>query len=399
MSYNYSDGIQSYPCDKVFDLESASPEVFATLAKASPKVIQAVERLRAGVPAMRSAIPGTQGDFYRLKKHNRAFCWALSREKGHLSDVISLKGTEPLLQDFNKYLGWMSRRRIGDIRPITEHFPLSEGKAPGCVYLAEAEAEAEVALEIQRKHLIHYGELAHVPTPLFVFRLSEQTELDTIAALRKQISKPAFERVAPSLRQGLGIYAYYYPGPPVRVHAIGAPWCFLKGQEMLGTPQHIVMKTVPKWIQLYARLLWLGYLPVTPLAWRLGSIFDPNNACLDGGGCDVGTVFPMAEVTDDGFFGQSMLFSFGSLRQSIAAALGLPVGEVPRNYREAMIATCLEDSLRKDIERAVETNAVRSLNLDARVSTWIGSKSLRQYLEMFQVLDSYLKAADYSDRV
>ena len=84
----------------------AAPDVFEAVTKASPAVADVVEGLRAGVPFMASSTPGEQGDFYRIRGHNRSVCIALAPDKSK-SDVVVIKGSEPLLPDFERYLDWM----------------------------------------------------------------------------------------------------------------------------------------------------------------------------------------------------------------------------------------------------------------------------------------------------
>ena len=70
---------------------------------------------------------------------------------------------------------------------------------------------------------------------------------------------------------------------------------------------------------------------------RQGDIFDPNNACLDGGVCDVNSIHPVTAATGDGFFVRSVAMSMGGLRmaiarvQSLGASSGLRRGSLGRS--------------------------------------------------------------------
>src|SRR5690606_12963923 len=132
---------------------------------------------------------------------NRSICLALDDDLA-TADVIVLKGTEPLLPDFEHYLRWMTGTQFGAWpRPMAEHFPLFEGKAPGTVLLSEAMGEAATALDVQRRHLEHYGSLMRLPVPLFVWRLQADDEARTRDCLASAVSAMAYERLGAHLRE------------------------------------------------------------------------------------------------------------------------------------------------------------------------------------------------------
>lgn len=381
----------------VFDVESAAPDVFAALAAEAPRAVEAMSRLRSGgIPMMKSAAPGEQGDLYRLKGHNRSICISLTGDK-RTADVVVLKGTEPLLSDFDHYLRWMAGTQFGAWpRPLSEHFSLFEGKAPGTVFLGEAMAEAETSLEVQQRHLRHYGGLMRLPVPLMVWRLNPAAEQAAIAALQAHVSGMAFERLGPHLAAGIGVLAYYYPAPPVRVHAAGRPAFLWPASSDLASKDRLIDRAIPGWVTIGARLLWLGFLPTTPLSWRLGDIFDPNNACLDGGVCDVNSIHPITAATQDGFFVRSVVMSMGGLRMAVARAFNVPLGELAQNYEQEMSGFYLSEYLKSAMERALDEEARPSLVLDPRLGHLFGrDKTLPELVRLFQVFNSYIGSSEY----
>jgi len=385
------------PHSVVFDLASASPVVFDALKAASPRAADAMARLRTeGIPLMPSSAPGEQGALYRLKGHNRSVCLALDDDKA-TAEVVVLKGTEPLIADFDHYLAWMTGTQFGAWpRPLAEHFPLFEGKAPGTVFLGEAMGEAATALDVQQRHLAHYDSLMRLPVPLIVWRLGEPAASDTIARLRHRISAMAFERLEPHLRHGIGVVAYYYPAPPVRVHAVGRAAFLRPAPVDLASHRNLLARAIPGWITIGARLLWLGLLPTTPLSWRLGDIFDPNNACLDGGVCDVSSIHPITPDTSDGFFVRSVVMAMGGLRMAIARAFNVSLGELPSNYEQELAGFYLSDFVRGAMERALEAEARPSLTLDPRLASIFGrDKSLPDVMRLLQAFSSYFTATEY----
>jgi hypothetical protein len=393
---DWGTGTESVLAEPVFDVTTAAPEVFAAVCAASPQVESALDALRRGIPVMATAAPGEQGRLYRMRGHNRSVCIALADDR-RTSDVIVLKGSEPLLGDFEEYLDWMQRRQFGTWpRPIMEHFPLFEGKAPGTVFLDEARKEAALALAVQAAHLRHYGELLRVPVPLAVFRLTPEREAAVIAALEARMSGMAFERVEPHLRRGIGIFAYHYPGPPVRVHAVGRPRFLWPAGEAIAQPARVGDTMVPGWIRLAARLFSLGFFPATPLSFRLGTVFDPNNSCLDGGACDIGSILPMTESPSEGFFTRSVLMTIGGLRVLIARGYGVPMAELAQTPEQEVAAFYLGDFVRRGLLRAFEVEARPGLTLDPRVRRLFeGDKSLPEVLSICETFNSYLGVTEY----
>jgi hypothetical protein len=397
MTESWGDGIATAPAEVIFDLEQAAPDVFHALVDSREHVRPAVDRLREAIPVMGSASPGAEGNLYRLRGHNRSVCAQLGPDRG-TSDVIVLKGSEPLLPDFASYLDWMQVRQFGMWpRPIMEHFPLAEGKAPGTVFLDEARKEAETSLDVQARHLRHYGGLLRMPVPLFVFRLSEAREAAVVAELQSRMSDMAFDRVEPHLARGIGIFAYYYPGPPIRVHAVGRPRFLWPGPDGIASRENVIDRMIPGWITMAARLLWLGLFPATPLSYRLGTIFEANNACLDGGVCDVGSIYPMDKSPNEGFFIRSVIMGVGSLRTVIARAFGIPMAELPQTSEQEVASFYLSAFVKRAVERALETESRSSLKLDPRVlDVFGGEKPLPELLTLFQTFNSYLGTSEYA---
>lgn len=393
----WNEGIGTATADVVFDLEAASPEVFGALRDSAPGVVPAIARLRAGIPLMASSVPGEQGELYRLKGHNRSVCVAIGEDKS-TSDVVVLKGTEPLMADFDSYIAWMARTQFGAWpRPLAEHFPLFEGKAPGTVHLAEAMGEATIALDAQQRHLAHYGGLMRLPVPLFVWKLCASQAAAVVATLRARVSAMAFERLEPHLTHGIGVLAYYYPSPPVRVHAAGRPGYMKPAPLDLGSHANVIERAIPGWFTIAARLLWLGLLPTTPLSWRLGDVFDPNNACLDGGVCDISSLHAITPETTDAFFLRSMVMSVGGLRAVVARAFGVPLGEMAQSYEQEVASFYLGEYVKRSIERALDAEARPTLTLDPRLGDIFGpDKSLPDLMRLFQTFNSYLGTTDYA---
>ena len=145
------------------------------------------------------------------------------------------------------------------------------------------------------------------------------------------------------------------------------------------------------------RLLWLGFLPSTPLSWRLGAIFDPNNSCLDGGCCDIASVYPIEQANHDAFVMRSLAEIVGSLRVVIARAFGIQLPELAQSYDQDFMAFYVGQYVKREVERALATEARDTLTLDPRIAqVFGGEKSLPELLNIFQRYNAYLTTADYA---
>ena len=150
--------------------------------------------------------------------------------------------------------------------------------------MKEACREAEIALEVQRRHLNHYGELARIPTPLAIHVVDEPKAERAIAILRNKLSSAAFARIEAILQSELAIYIYYYPIAPIRSNYWGGIVSTKLTEHIKRTFNREV--AVADWARLITRLVYLGFLPYNVRNEGLGACMDFGNATLDGGLCD-----------------------------------------------------------------------------------------------------------------
>jgi hypothetical protein len=311
------------PTRPIFDLSRDGKDVLDALILRTPSVQDAFESLKERICLPKSAEAKIEGRFYRLPNHNRSFCYGLSRSGSMAeSPVIVFKGSEPLLGDFQRMIEWMSQAPLRkSSRVMVDHFPLAEGKIPGVLSRKEAIREAEVALDVQRKHLKHYGELARVPSPLLIHSVSEQRREACAAVLRGKLSKSAFDRIEPLLQDGIAVYAYYYPAPPIRANFLGD----MGAPEFRTLLERIPSKndTVTGWARLIARLFYLGYLPCSVRSEGLGACMDLGNAALDGGFCDPDSIVTIEPSMDDEFFRESVVRSLLTFQDTVQMTFGM----------------------------------------------------------------------------
>jgi hypothetical protein len=311
------------PTRLVFDLSESGREILNALSVRTPHIVDAFESVRRRIPLPKNAEAGVEGRFYRLPNHNRSFCYALS-DSNSLADAPTLvfKGAEPLLNDFQTMLNWMAQAPLRkSSRVMADHFPLGEGKIPGALSSKEAIREAQIALDVQKGHLRHYGELAMIPTPLLVHSISDARMIACTEILRHNLSTAAFDRIDPVLQSGLAIYIYHYPSSPIRANYwgdLGVP-PFKQFFEKLPEEN----STVAGWVRLVIRLLYLGYLPYSVRNEGLGACMDFGNAALGGGFCDPDSIVAIDAGMDDEFFRESVIQTLEILQRTIQLTIGL----------------------------------------------------------------------------
>ena len=367
-------GFRFVPSNPTFDIGEKHPEIARALALASPGLGSVLATVRSKIPLARSANTGAEHRFYRLASHNRSFCYAL-RDGDDIFNgpAIVWKGTEPLLDDFEKYVDWMAKAPFKrSTRVMADHFPLSEGKIPGALSLAEARRETDISLEVQAKHLGSYGELARLPTPLFIHPFSEADNRRAAEVLRRRLSPPAFERIEPLLARGLGVYVYHYPAAPIRSNF----WTGLSGKKLSDHVKSSFDETaaVSGWVKLIVRLLYLGYLPYSIRNEGLGACMDAGNATIDGGFCDLDSVIPIETNADDEYFRQSFIECLSTLQTTVERLIAKQVTKP--DFGPDIETFAFSRYLCRQIELAIETEARPGLRLDPRVPALLSPKSL-----------------------
>jgi hypothetical protein len=366
-------GASFEPTKLEFDLSDRGEGILDALTDGTPQIREALASLQRRIPLPRSAVACLDRNFYRLPNHNRSFCYALA-QTGSVADAPALvfKGAEPLLRDFPSMLDWMAQAPLRrSSRVMADHFPLAEGKIPGALSLSEAMREAETALEVQAKHLKHYGELARMPVPLIVHSISDQKRDKCAEVIRRKLSKPAFERIAHVLKDGLAIYVYHYPSAPIRANYSGD----LSMPEFRQFIENSLdeERTVANWTRLLVRLLYLGYLPYSLRNEGLGACMDFGNAALDGGFCDPDSIVAIDVGVDDEFFRESLIQTFRIFQNTVERLLGL--SDSPTLYPSIEGFVCWQ-YIQRLIEGALASETRPGLHLDDRFKTLVAPECI-----------------------
>jgi hypothetical protein len=357
----------------IFELSHESEDVLDALLVQAPALREAFDFVHQKIPLPKNASAKIQGHFYRLPNHNRSFCYAIV-EKGTIVDapVLVFKGSEPLLSDFGSLLDWMLQAPLRKSnRVMADHFPLAEGKIPGVLSLKEALREAEIALDVQKKHLMHYGELAKIPTPLLIHSISDENKKVCVETLRRKLSESAFDKIDPLVQSGIAIYVYYYPSPPIRSNFWGDMGAsqFKPFFERKPNLESLILD----WVRLFIRLLYLGYLPYSLRNEGLGACMDFGNAALNGGFCDPDSILKIEADMDDEFFHESLIQSLLILQTTVQMTLGLS--------NSSTIYPSIEEFVHRQyihhlISKAITSEQRPELRLDARFSKLTSPRTL-----------------------
>jgi hypothetical protein len=371
---------QIVPTQVELALSRADAALFDRAIAGNPELATAVRALDGHL-----VVPATIGmagrNVYRLTNHNRSFCIAVApTDNIHGAPTIVLKGVEPLMGDFAEYVKWMALSPFRQSpRTMAEHFPLAEGKIPGSVAVREVRHEAELALELQRRHLRHYGELARTPLPLFVYKLCD-ADGAWRSALERHLSSAAFERIQPLLAEGLGALAYLYPSSPVRADHVGVD---RKLSEYIKSAWP-TDRTIANWIALLARMMLLGYMPLTPLHEGLGGCMDAGNAALDGGFCDLDSLVPIEECADDEFFLASVLICLRELRDTCLRVLSPGMGIIGSRLYPQNDEFVVTQYLVRELACALEREARPGLVADPRFARILEPFELKMVLQLLE---------------
>lgn len=297
--------------ERVWSLEDYSPDIFKAAIKKKLITCGLYDLLSNQVSIQKEISFGTFGPFIRPERHARALYLDLDlATQGQHAGAIAIKGSEPCAVNFEASLNrliedssvWELETGVlagvsTSVQVMMDRlhlFLVGEGKVPGVVQLDECKEDAIQALSFHEKHLKAFGEIAHVPLPLFVFRWPDETATKAKAILRELVS-PTVTSELQRLDNGIGVYVYYYPVVPYRMAHLDLPVIF--GKTTYDHRKEAILKQVPapdklieSWFDVVSRMITLGYTATDPCSWNRGHCLMPQNLVLDGGICDINSL-------------------------------------------------------------------------------------------------------------
>lgn len=370
-----------------------SPELAAAARDVEPWLGPALDTLLRELPLPKTVTSFIERPFYRPPGSYRCFYYCPSTLARPGDDpgraVLAIKGLEPAAPDVDALFSDLKRACYSP-HNIAEHLVLEERKIPGCVSLQEAIREAERARAIQSAHSSAYGGLARVPLPLFVYRHPEPVVARMIDHLRELLSKAAFEIVEPLAAEGLGVYVYYYPAPPVRARDLDYVLQGMRFGERVTLLSEMCDpdKVIGRWISLCVRMLYLGVLPGSLSSLRTGICCQPQNACIDGGFVDLDSLTPLSELRDDTAVQAALQLSTESLLRTVGTLVtGGSDPTRPESHEVRVGSHYLWQHLWTRIEAAIESEARPGLELDPRVREYF--TPARSFTDLVDRLRTY----------
>ncbi len=92
-------------------------------------------------------------------------------------------------------------------------------------------------------------------------------------------------------------------------------------------------QVVERWIDLVARMLALGFLPGRTEHIGIGHCLEMQNAVIDGGFVDLGSIVAMSKVRSERAFLEMLLAAFADLAKTVRHFLLGDVADVEAEYR------------------------------------------------------------------
>ncbi len=340
--------------DKVlWDVAIDAPDLLVALQHDLPNLQARLAELRQQLPCAHSINPFRRDDLERPYRHLRAFY----QSTGAGTAVLAHKGTEVFAHDRDQHLPVLAEFRVDypargkSLFSAAEHFALVEQKIPLAISAFEAVEDAKAACQLQQAHLQRFGQLACLPTPLLVIQWPAAVRDNHLKVLRTLLSERAMRITDIMTKEGLAAIIYHYPSLPLRVAHLpvelnkqgSGPWLHRLASLTAGyslTPEQVV----ECWIDLVARMLALGFLPGRTEHIGIGHCLEMQNAVIDGGFVDLGSIVAMADVKSDSAFMEMLMATFADLAKTVRHFMLGPVPDVEAEYRNPslLMLACLQ---------------------------------------------------------
>lgn len=337
----------------LWDIADEAPELLHALNPGWPEINSKLNQLRKQLPCANSINPFCDGDLQRPYRHLRAFYQSSPAGPA----VLAYKGSEVHALDRDQHLAVLAGFRVDypgrgkSLFSAAEHFALIEQKVPLALSSEEAIDDARAAAQLQQAHLQRFSGLAHTPCPLLVVQWPEQIRDSHLQALRPILSGRAMHVVENMTRQGLAAIVYHYPGLPLRVAHLpqelkkspGNNW-LEKLSALTANYDKSPEQVIDAWIALVARMLSLGFLPGRTEHIGIGHCLEMQNAVIDGGFVDVGSIIKMTEIHSEKAFMEMLMAAFADLSKTVRHFLLGAVPDVEAEYRNPSLVmlACLQ---------------------------------------------------------
>jgi hypothetical protein len=264
-----------------------------------------------------------------------------------------------------------------------EKLIINERKIPLALRLGEALADAKAAAAFQRAHLEQYGEIARVPLPLGVLRWPDAVVSRFRSLLLPHQYDFTREIIESLLDEGLGCYAYYYPGMPIRVRDVTVPLGGVgPNQSYRSRLEKLRAYTNPEtvvssWLDLLVRMLGLGYLPCRLGHHTIGNCLQWQNAVIDGGVVDADSIQPLSAIRDDRELRETLLAAIVWLSDTVHAFLL----SSQALYQMTPTVLIVGWQICSELQRRIEESRDRGTLFDERITDFFHTSAAFQHLD------------------
>jgi len=315
-------GIVRKALNIIWDAGSIGGDAMALLLEREPTIATILDEVMRGCPVAETARTFEGEHFERPRGHARSFLLRL-RE-----GVLVFKGTEPFSPDYREILeeAWQ-KRELGRYSAM-DHFAIVEDEVYLGLTKRLAVGGAQRTWAWVSAHTEIFRELPRTPFPLLVLEVPDSVTQEfgdvLLPLLSDRLQFSARKKVEGLLRDGLGVYVYYYPGMPIRLaHALGSfPGSFGVGANDESRLAFDIDAAVVSWTDIFAGMLVAGFVPTTPV--HTGNCLQSQNVVIDGGLCDVDSMEPIASLPHTRDLASALITSLTELTQTVSSATSLP---------------------------------------------------------------------------
>lgn len=325
-----------------------------------------------------------ESDFFRLSGHARSIYYKNSETNG----VLAIKGGEPFAHDIDEKIKKMCDQVIMDnMHTLSETFLLIEQKIPMALMVNEALSEAQKAMTFQQAYFNRYNELALIPLPLYVFEIPTSISNQFLKKTRHYYSNRAQTIFDAINKNGLAVYVYYYPNPPVRVNTLQEDnFENLKSGGFIKLLNHLEKMTDPfsvvhSWITFVTRMLALRFFPCTLSHNEIGQMIRMQNAVIDGGFVDCDSIQSFSEIKSDREFIETSWLTLIELSMTIRAFLSGKSGyRKMSNHDLRILPTLIFSYMRDEFLKVMAKEKKNGTVFDPRIEKIMKSDSIKNEL-------------------
>jgi hypothetical protein len=321
--------------------------------------------------------PGSRRAFYVIAKNKM---------------VIAVKGTEIVSKYLKKAFIDDASKKIPN-RPWTrfQNFIYREQKAPLAVFLNEALEEANISATYQKKFMDHFGRFEEAPLPLFVHKWNDKVVKKYLEILEPFLASRSKELLIPLIQKyGLGTIIYFYPYLPTRIRfqlPQSVETFNQRNSHVYGEgPDRSGIASMKNLIEIVARMLVLGYLPLSFDDHGIGQCIAPQNVTVRGGICDMGSMYPISKVKNDKDFYQLLSSLSVILTRTTQELLLEPLPNLVYEFDDPSTSSFLmANTISRRLVIAYEAEAKRiNSKLDPRILKFFKSDNDAHFTEVLE---------------